>query len=231
MARRKRIQDPGLLRHVISRGNGRMKIFLEPSDYRKFLYVLADVCDTYEIECWDYCVMPNHYHLALRNLKPNFSSAMQHLNGEYATWWNATHERVGHVFQGRFKDQIVQEERYLRTLVRYIGMNPVRAGLVTHPEQWQWSGYRCIAGLQTSPSFVACEHVLCRFGNADVVDAREGYVRHVLAASDDEESLIDRFRSREAVIGDTAFKRTVCRGVARFTQHSKELDLWMPGMA
>src|SRR5260370_24174472 len=104
MARHNRIKDAGLLRHVMSRGNGKMQVFLDDIDYRKFLYIFADVLDTYDVECSDFCVMPNHYHLALKNRRPNLSEAMQHLNGEYAMWWNGRHGRVGHVFQGRFKD-------------------------------------------------------------------------------------------------------------------------------
>src|SRR5258708_25864004 len=96
---------------------------------RKFLYVLGDMVEDFSVECWDYCLMPNHYHLTLRTRNPNLSSAIRYLNSVYALWWNATHSRVGHVFQGRFKDQIVQPEGYLLSLLRYISLNPVRAGL------------------------------------------------------------------------------------------------------
>src|SRR6185436_7824235 len=151
MARYKRIREPGLIHHVMSRGNGRMKIFLDDVDYRKFLYVLGDILDLYDVDCWDACVMPNHYHLAVMNRRPNLPEAMQHLNGEYAIWWNARHANVGHTFQGRYKDQIVQREGYLLNLVRYIALNPVRAGLVKSPEQWPWSAYRCTAGIASNP--------------------------------------------------------------------------------
>src|ERR1051325_8507229 len=124
MPRYKRIRHAGLLRHVMSRGNGRMQIFLDDTDYRKFFYLLSDVCDAYNVDCWDACVMPNHYHLAVMNREPNLPEAMQHLNGEYGTWWNGRHERVGHVFQGRYKDQIVQAEEYLLNLIGYIARNP-----------------------------------------------------------------------------------------------------------
>ena len=87
-----------------------MTIFLDDTDDRKFLYILSDVLDEYDVDCWDACIMPNHYHLALWNRQPNLPEAMQHLNGEYAIWWNGRHGRVGHTFQGRYKDQIVQRE-------------------------------------------------------------------------------------------------------------------------
>lgn len=134
MARPKRIQIPGLVRHVMARGNGRMRIFLHDMDYRKFIDVLGDVVEESEIECWNYCVMPNHYHATFRPTRPNLSEAIRRINSVYAQWWNKRHERVGHVFQGRFKDQIVQREGYLLALCRYVAMNPVRAGLSECPE-------------------------------------------------------------------------------------------------
>ena len=93
-----------------------MQIFLDDLDYRRFFYILSDVLDRWDVDCWDVCLMPDHYHLALCNRRPNLPEAMQHLNGEYATWWNGQHARVGHVFQGRYKDQIVQHEGYSRNL-------------------------------------------------------------------------------------------------------------------
>jgi putative transposase len=209
MARHKRIREPGLLRHVMSRGNGRMQIFLDDGDYRKFLFVLSDILEVYEVECWDFCVMPNHYHLVVRNRKANLSEALQHLNGEYALWWNATHRKIGHVFQGRFKDQIVQREGYLLSLIRYVALNPVRANLVKLPEAWRWSSYRCTAGLHPNPGFVASDDVLRQFGDADVDVLRQRYVRHVLSRSDDDDAQFDRFRSKERVLGDRAFKLAI----------------------
>src|ERR1041384_7012400 len=99
MARCRRIQDPELIRHVMSRGNGRMRTFLDDRDYRTFLRILADVVTFFDVECWDYCVMPNHYHLTLFPRKRNLSEAMRHLNSVYAMWWNGAHGNVGHVWQ------------------------------------------------------------------------------------------------------------------------------------
>ncbi len=143
----------------MARGNGRMRIFLDDLDYTKFVHLLADVLERFEVECWHYCLMPNHYHLTLRASRPNLSETVRHLNGTYGTWWNRRHDRVGHVFQGRFKDQIVQRQDYLLTLGRYIVLNPVRAGLVTRPEQWQWSSYAGTVGLAPAPAF--CGRIVC----------------------------------------------------------------------
>ena len=98
----------------MARGNGRMRIFEDDTDYRYFVTLFGDIMEEFEIQCWNYCVMPNHYHATLQPTLPNLSRAIQRLNRRYAQRWNKRYDRVGHVFQGRFKDQIVQREGYLR---------------------------------------------------------------------------------------------------------------------
>ena len=163
MARPKRIQIPWLIHHVVSRGNGKMTIFLDDTDYRWFSYLLGDVLERFGVECWHYCLMPNHYHATLRPTAANLSEAVRHLNSRYAQWWNKRYKRVGHVFQGRFKDQVVQEEGYLLTLGRYIARNPVKAKLAANPEDWEWSSYSATAGLRPPPSFLFPEAVLNQY--------------------------------------------------------------------
>jgi REP-associated tyrosine transposase len=220
MPRYKRIREPGLLHHVMSRGNGRMPIFLDDVDYRKFLFILSDVLDAYDVDCWDACIMPNHYHLALTNIAPNLPEAMQHLNGEYGTWWNLRHARVGHVFQGRYKDQIVQRESYLLNLIRYIALNPVRAGLVQRPELWPWSTYRCRAGLAPIPGFLCSAPVFAAFGDEPLDVLRQRYVRYVMSAVADEEESYRRFRSRQRILGDRQFKLDVRQRLVASTEPS-----------
>jgi putative transposase len=209
MPRYKRIREPGLLRHVMSRGNGRMPIFLDEVDYRKFLYILSDVIDDYDVDCWDACLMPNHYHLSLVNRKPNLPEAMQHLDGEYASWWNLRHGRVGHVFQGRYKDQIVQREGYFLNLVCYIALNPVRAGLVKSPEQWPWNAYRATSGLSSDFGFVCTHALLGAFGEGPPEVLRQRYVAHVLSGVGDGNESYRAFRSRQRIVGDRSFKRLI----------------------
>jgi putative transposase len=198
----------------MSRGNGRMPIFLDDIDYRKFLFILADVLDAHDVECWDYCVMPNHFHITLRNRLPNLSKAIQHLNGEYATWWNGRHHRVGHVFQGRYKDQIVQKEGYLATLFQYVALNPVRANLVRAPEEWPWSAYASIAGLAPNPGFLSADLVLAEFGTESPRMCRERYIAGVRAKWEDEDRIVKQLRSRGRVVGDAWFKRFVLEETA-----------------
>jgi putative transposase len=206
MARSKRLQIPGLLRHVMARGNGRMSIFLDDVDYRQFVYLLGDVVESRQMECLNYCVMPNHYHATLRPTLPNLSEAVRSINSRYAQWWNRRHERVGHVFQGRFKDQIVQQEGYLLSLCRYIALNPVRAGLVESPDNWEWSSYAATTGLRPSPPFLAVDSVLHQFGPGERATLQGRFTAHVLSHEHDARSTEDRLRSNERILGDRAFK-------------------------
>jgi REP element-mobilizing transposase RayT len=197
----------------MARGNGRMQIFLDDEDYRQFTFCLGEVVEEYQLECWNYCLMPNHYHLTLRPTLPNLSDAMKRLNGEYAQSWNRRHQRVGHVFQGRFKDQIVQNGRYLLALSRYVALNPVRANLVAMPEEWAWSSYQAICGLQDCPSFLAADCTLRLFGNGHIDGLRARFSEFVLARPADE-TPYDRLRSNERIVGDRDFKRSVSPVVA-----------------
>ena len=189
----------------MSRGNGRMRIFLGDRDYRAFLNILGFMVASFDVECWDYCLMPNHYHLALYPRQRNISLAVQYLNGVYAMWWNAVHAHVGHVLQGRFKAQIVQHESYLLALCRYIARNPVRAGLVERPEQWPWSSYRAIANLCPNPGFLTEDMILSQFGAGDPGQNRARYVNCVQLVSPEAEEIEDRLRSKALVVGEPTF--------------------------
>jgi putative transposase len=187
-----------------------MKIFLDDGDRHLFMFLLAEVVAEYDLECYDYCLMDNHFHLSIRNRCRNLSQAIQTLKGEYAACWNMRHRRVGHAFEGPFKDQIVQQEIYFRNLTRYIARNPVRAGIVRGPEEWRWSSYRFHAGLDPSPEFLATDRVLPHFGLADQDAARRGYIAHVASVSDAEKEAA-LFRSRRRILGDAAFRAMLTR--------------------
>lgn len=184
-----------------------MRIFTDDGDYRQFVYLLGDTCERFAIECWSYCIMPNHYHAALWPTRANISAAMQRLNSDYAQWWNSTHGHVGHTFQGRFKDQIVQHEAYLFALLRYIARNPVRAGLVDRLEQWRWSSYRALAGAESAPPFLSASKVLAAFGEGSLSELQQRYATHVLFDGTEDQVLQDRLHSHEKVLGETGFKQ------------------------
>ena len=204
MARRKRIQEAHLIYHVMARGNGRMTIFEDDHDYRCFMTLLGEAMEDFEIECWNYCLMPNHYHATLQPTQPNLSSAMQRLNGTYAQRWNRRHNHVGHVFQGPFKDQIVQREGYLEELCRYVALNPRRASLVSEPEEWPWSSYGAIVGTCAGPSFLNAAATLNLFGPGEVGVLQAAFREFV--CGDPNKVLEERFRSKDRIIGDRSFR-------------------------
>jgi REP element-mobilizing transposase RayT len=142
MARPPRIELPGAIYHVIARGNERRPIFRDDRDREEYLGRLARYRKQFRFDLLAYCLMTNHVHLAIRTSRAPLSRAMASLQSSYAHWFNRRHERVGHLFDGRYKAFLVQEERYFTTLIGYIHMNPVRAGLVRRSEFYPWSSGR-----------------------------------------------------------------------------------------
>ena len=129
MARPLRIEYPGT-----ARGNARMPIFEDDADRAGFLDLVEAATTRFNWRCYAYCLMDNHYHLLVETIDGNLAVAMRHINGVYTQQFNRTHHRVGHLFQGRFKSVLVDQNSYLLELCRYIVLNPVRAGMVELPE-------------------------------------------------------------------------------------------------
>src|SRR5579883_3064641 len=127
MPRSPRINQPGLVFHVISRGNAKQEIFFEKRDWQRFLDLLSDVKNATRLNVLAYCLMPNHFHLLVRTGPVRLSTIMQQLLTRYAAYFNTRTGRVGHVFQSRFKAYLCDRDAYLLELVRYIHLNPVRA--------------------------------------------------------------------------------------------------------
>ena len=154
MARPLRIEFEGALYHVTSRGDERRDIFLDDADREAFLQILGDVVRRFAWRCHAYCLMGNHYHLLIETPNANLSRGMRHLNGVYTKRFNRTHERVGHVMQGRYKSILVDKDEYLLELARYVVLNPVRAGVVRSARDWKWSSYRATAGQSSGSDLV-----------------------------------------------------------------------------
>ena len=153
MSRPLRLEFAGALYHVTSRGNERKPIFRNESDFSTFIEVLNDVCDRYNWVIHAYCLMTNHYHLLIETPDANLSKGMRQLNGVYTQRFNRNYQRVGHLFQGRYKSILVVKDSYLLELCRYIVLNPVRAnGMVDHPSEWQWSSSHGTTGNQWGQS-------------------------------------------------------------------------------
>ncbi len=149
--------------HITSRGNAGQEIFRDDEGRLNFLKALEDVVTRYNWICHAYCLMPNHYHLLVETPAANLSRGMRQLNGVYTQGFNCRHNRVGHVLQGRYKAILVEKERHLSELARYIVLNPVRVRLARHPGAWRWSSYRATAGEEEPSDFLATDWILSQF--------------------------------------------------------------------
>ncbi len=179
MARPLRIEFPGAVYHVTSRGNAKQAIFIDDEDRGRFLDILSTVVERFNWLCHAYCLMENHYHLLIETPNANLSKGMRELNGVYTQGFNQRYRRVGHLLQGRYKAILVEKDNHLLALCRYVVLNPVGAGLIRRPEQWRWSSYRAAIGLAKRPSFLTVDWLLSQFGERKRV-AMEGYKRFVM---------------------------------------------------
>lgn len=156
MPRRVRVEFAGALYHVMARGNERREVFRDDQDRQRFLACLGEAVERFGWRVHAYCLMPNHYHLVLGTPRANLSRGMGWLQTTYTARFNARHRRRGHLFQGRFKAQLVEADEYARWLVEYVHLNPVRPRRRSEPialeraeelARYRWSSHRDYAGL------------------------------------------------------------------------------------
>lgn len=216
MARPLRLEAPNAVFHVMARGDDRREIFADDFDRLSFLRRLDKIGGRLQWRLWAYCLMPNHYHLLIETLQPTLSRGMRDLNGAYSQAMNRRHERVGHVFQGRFRAIFVDRDAYLLAVSRYIVNNPVKAGLCSHPREWRWSSYHATLGQAVSlPTLTVTETL--RLFDQDPAEARKAYARFVSCrdARDPADAT-----SRELFLGDDRF---VARRTRDATVPSREV--------
>jgi putative transposase len=159
-----RIEYPGALYHLTSRGDRQEAIFEDDQDRTAFLNVLSEVVTRFGWRCHAYCLMGNHYHLMVETPEGNLIKGMRHLNGVFTQWSNRRHKRSGHLFQGRYKAVLIDRDSYFLELARYIVLNPVRAAMVKHPQQWAWSSYGATRGTCLVPRWLTSDSLLAEFG-------------------------------------------------------------------
>jgi len=163
MARPLRIEYAGALYHVTARGDRREDIYLDDDDRLIWLQLLSQVCSRFNWRCHAWCQMDNHYHILIETAEGNLSQGMRQLNGVYTQKSNRRHDRVGHVFQGRYKAIVVQKDSYLLELSRYIVLNPIRAGMVKELLDWKWSSYSAMINHKTTPEWLETDWILACF--------------------------------------------------------------------
>jgi len=146
-----RIEVRGALYHVTARGNECRALFRDDADREEYLGRLARYREKFRFHLLAYCLMTNHVHLAIRTGEQPLSRVMAGLHSSYAEWFNRRHRRVGHLFQGRYKALLIQEDRHLHALVRYIHQNPVKASMTTRAADYSWSSDQYLRGGKTPP--------------------------------------------------------------------------------
>jgi REP-associated tyrosine transposase len=180
MPRQPRIDHPGLLQHVIVRGIERTEIFLDDVDRQRFVDRFSQLLVETGTECYAWALIPNHFHLLLRCHRSELSHFMRRLLTGHAVYFNRRHNRSGHLFQNRYKSIVCEEESYLLELIRYLHLNPLRAGLLSEfgeLDRYPWCGHAVLLGKRILSGQVV-DDILKRFGK-QVNTARRNYRQFV----------------------------------------------------
>jgi len=165
MGRPHRIEFPGALYHIINRGNNKNPTFLDEMDYKVFLKFLYEIKKEKNFILYCYCLMPNHFHFLLETIHEPLSKIMQMFLSSYSHYFNKRHNKVGHLFQDRYKAIICDKENYFLALLRYIHLNPVRAKLTDNPDDYKWSSHQNYIG-KIQNNHLAIEKVFNSIGGS-----------------------------------------------------------------
>jgi len=203
MARKPRIHLPGGVYHVMLRGNDGCVIFKSNEDRLIFESLLEEGVNRYEHRIHAYCWMTNHVHLAIQVKETPLSKIIQNLSFRYTRYVNKKYKRIGHLFQGRYKAILIDSDAYLKELVRYIHLNPVRANLVKLPDDYQWSGHGCYTG-QTIKPWLVRNWVLSMFAKNTKI-AIERYSSFVMSGMTEGYREDFNYGCNNGVLGDDSF--------------------------
>lgn len=216
MARKPRIEYPGALYHVMTRGNRRELIFRDARDRERFLEKLLEYKERYGFDLYAYVLMGNHVHLLIETGNESLSRIMQGLLQSYTQWYNRKYRTVGHLFQGRYRAILCDKNNYLLSLIRYIHLNPIRAGIVKNPSEYKWSSHREYLGLEIS-RMVEIIPVLSQF-STNIHESIRMYESFVLQRMN-EGKREDFYRTiDQRFLGETDFVEEVKRKIGEESQ-------------
>jgi REP element-mobilizing transposase RayT len=167
MGRAWRIEYEGASYHLMSRGNDGQDIYLNDDDRNLFLETISEMSERFEVNIFAYVLMSNHYHLLVRTKRANLKKAMQWFGTTYTRRFNNRNFKKGHLFQGRYKSILVQNDAYLMQLSCYIHRNPLRAGIVRRLIDYKWSSYPIYAYGKKGPEWLTTQVILSYFKGAD----------------------------------------------------------------
>jgi len=208
MARKPRLHIPAGFYHVMLRGNGGQDIFFDSEDRTRFYFLMQEGVERFGHRVRCFCLMTNHIHLLIQVGEISLSQIMQNLSFRYSRWVNRRYKRMGHLFQGRYKALLVDEDSYLIELVRYIHLNPVRAGLVRSLDDYEWSSHQSYLGVEAIP-WLSQEWVLSQFSDSRG-DTRNMYYQFILDGCDERwRKDFHRGAWDTRIIGDDIFMQKV----------------------
>ena len=179
MPRKKRIQRPERFYHIVCRGNRREPLFLDMHDFYAMLHILTDVYEKAPYELASYCFMTNHFHLQIRSRNHPISTVMANINKRYANYFNNRYQLSGHVFESRYYDKVIDTNDGMLEVSRYIHLNPVKAKLVSRPEEYFWSSYWFYNQTKFLPPCYVNLPTLLNYFRGTVEEKRERYGKYV----------------------------------------------------
>lgn len=175
---RKNIIAPNSLYHIVSRGNNEKKIYRSVRDYKKFLQILEKVKKEFPFFLYSFSLMPNHYHLKIETQDISISKIMHRINFLYVIYFHYRYKTSGHLFQDRFYSSLIEKDSYFWEAIRYIDLNPVRAGLVKQPENYKWGSYLFYYQKEYTKKLIDREKFL-KYDGDDLEKARLRYLKFV----------------------------------------------------
>lgn len=204
MPRALRVTQPGTLHHITCKGNAGQALFIDDADYQKYLELLDQARRDFPLQVFNFVLMKSHIQLLVSPREEgSLSKVMQRVTKEYAKYFNKKYERTGHLFQGRFKSILVQEEKYLFACSRYIDFDPVNQKMEKEPQQYKWSGHACLA-CGHKGVFKLDEHLLYKNLSANVKERQIAYRAMILHHQGEDLDLLNR---QARVLGDKEFKK------------------------
>ena len=230
MARPLRIEAAGMWYHIMNRGVLRKEIFKSDEDYQKFLDNLVDNCEKFNVEIHSYALMPNHFHLFLKTNEANLSRFMHRQLTVYTNWFNLKYERVGHLFQSRYKSIVVDNNTYGTEITRYIHLNPVRTKknlkLSLREKRrilknFKWSSYAAMIGLKPAYPFLIIHDTLECFGN-NYKEQIENYIGFVEEGIKKDLDSPLKHTVAQTVLGPESFVREIRRALQVDNKHNSE---------
>lgn len=211
MPRPPRFQFPDAYYHIYNRGVAKMPIGSDDRDRRTFMQLLGETVQKFRLQLFAYCLMENHFHLFVQTPEANLEQAMWHFLSNYARFINLRYERVGPLFQGRYKCRLVETDAYAKTLARYIHRNPLEAGIAVRLEDYAWSSYACYVGKLPAWKWLETKWLLEQFDGEHEKAVRDFIEFHKQRSLSKEIKILERMGD---VLGGVQFRKSFKRGQA-----------------